>query len=150
MKMAISVATALLVATLAWSGTALAEHKTMAPLPGAGDSQDRGVSNSEDRENPSAAIPDEPITRDPMMRDVVGEVVQVDPDKGMLVLNTERGLVAFHAPASALTGVNVGDLVRVRATRAADETGPTDRMPGMPPLPEGGPATSPEPTSGTR
>jgi hypothetical protein len=128
MNTTISFAAMLVAALLASTGVAVAEHRgTAAPAAGAGGSQNL--------ENPSASIPDAPHRPGPGTQDFIGEVVKVDPESGTLVLSTERGLVAFQAPASALQGVNVGDLVRVRTAAqpieqepaASPKTEPGDR-----------------------
>ena len=115
------------------TGAAFAEHNGVASAAGA--------ERSQDLDDPSASIPDEPRGQAPGTRDIVGEVVQVDAERGTLVVSTERGLVAFRAPASALEGVSVGDLVRVRTS--LPQSAPEPLTPTTSPLP---PAPPPEPT----
>lgn len=130
MHKALSFAVVLIAAVLGVTNPALAEHNGVAPSAS-------GAPGSQDLDSPSASIPDEPTVREPGTRDIVGEVVQVDPARGTLVVSTERGLVAFHAPVSALEGVSVGDLVRVRTTAPASTR-------------ESPPTPAPEPTDAPR
>ena len=117
MNKTISFAAMLVAALVVSTGAAVAEHRGMA-APAA------GAAGSQNLENPSAPTPDDARGPGPGAQDFIGEVVKVDPESGTLVLSTERGLIAFQAPASALEGVNVGDLVRVRTAREGGEADP--------------------------
>ncbi len=97
----------LVTATLAWAAPAIAGHES-------------GV-GSRDADDPAAASPytddgrfePAPMRPDQQEQRLVGRVMDLDRDNGMVVLATERGVVVVHATPESLADIDVGDIIAV-------------------------------------
>jgi hypothetical protein len=87
---------AVLVASALWAEPAFADHQTGSGL-----------------ENVAPAPPTAPDIS-AQTEEITGRVVDIDHQRGMLMLQTRRGLLALQGPPEALKQVDVGDVVRVK------------------------------------
>lgn len=87
---------AALVASALWAGPAFADH--------------RSGGSPESTVQPAPRVPDVATPTE----EVTGRVVEIDHQRGMLMLETRRGLLALQGPPEALQNVVVGDVVRVK------------------------------------
>ncbi len=98
---------ALVAATLVFTGPAAAEHRT---LTGGGEADEPGAASPRTDQD---AIDRGSIAPDPDEQRLVGRVMEVDREKGMIVLATEHGLVVVQATPKSLENVDVGDIIAV-------------------------------------
>ncbi len=66
------------------------------------------------QQNPSATMPDAQtqIPHSDSTR-IVGQVVQIDREQGMVALATDEGMLLVQAPPHALQSIDVGDVVAI-------------------------------------
>jgi hypothetical protein len=100
---------------LAGTGVASAEH--MRAMPGDGRTTIATPPNSPDRVVPP--LPDTGRGGDEAR--VVGRVLKLDRERGLIALDTERGVLVLQGPPEALRSVEIGDVVSL-VLNADDET----------------------------
>ena len=96
---------AVLVASALLAGPAFADHRTGGGPENVGPENVVPESVGPAPSAPDISTPTEEIT---------GRVVDIDHQRGTLMLQTRRGLLALQGPPEALKQVDVGDLVRVK------------------------------------
>ena len=99
------------------AGVASAEHNGATP----GARPAAVAPPAQDTDRPALA-PSPDMTQDAQQR-VVGRVLQLDRERGLVALSTQRGVVVLQGPPEALANVNEGDVVAV--TVNSDENIPS-------------------------
>lgn len=104
-----------------------------------------------DQQEPSATMPDQQMpdqqTQIPPSDStrIIGKVVQIDREQGMVALATDEGMLLVQAPPHALQSIDVGDVVAIPRALAGSPNGDSNAPSASPQMEP--PSDSPQPNA---